>query len=126
MRTRTALLLLTVVIGIAFVGLVWAGEQAKPPAAPKGDAKAGKAVYEKSCLMCHAKDGTGNKAMSVPAFSDPKVIKAHPTAEKWVKAITDGVKGKVMPMQAYKGKLKPEEIANAAAYAWKFRTPKQQ
>jgi mono/diheme cytochrome c family protein len=111
---------------VGFVALVWAGEQPKAPAPPKGDAKAGKAVYDKNCTVCHGKDGSGNKALSIPAFSDPRVIKDRATAEKWVKAIVEGVKGKTVTMKGYKGKLKPVEIDNVAAYSWQFRTPKEE
>ena len=35
-----------------------------PAAALAADASAGKAVYEKSCVGCHGKDGKGNPAMA--------------------------------------------------------------
>jgi len=124
-KRSAVILCLVSLLAVAFLSLVWAQGEAKPPVPPKGDAKAGKAVYEKNCTACHGKNGTGNKALSVPAFSDPEVIKGHPTAEKWVKAITDGVKGKIVSMPGYKGKLKPAEIDNAAAHTWQFRTPKK-
>jgi len=125
MKVRPVVFLVVTLVAIAFVALVCAGA-AKAPAAPKGDAKAGKAVYDKNCVICHSKDGSGNKSLAVLPYSDPKVIKGHPTAEKWVKAISDGVKGSKVSMKGYKGELKPAEISNVAAYTWKFRTPKKE
>lgn len=125
MKRSAVGLCLPTFLAIAFLSLVWAEGESKPPAPPKGDAKAGKAIFDKNCLACHGKDGIGNKGLSIRPFSDPDAIKAHPTADKWVKAITDGVKGKKITMPAYKGKLKPAEIDNVAAYTWQFRTPKK-
>jgi mono/diheme cytochrome c family protein len=126
MKVRAVVFLVVILVAIAFVALVWAQEEAKAPAPPKGDAKAGKAVYDKNCVICHGKDGSGNKSLAVLPYSDPKVIKGHPTAEKWVKAITDGVKGSKISMKGYKGQLKPADISNVAAYSWQFRTPKKE
>jgi len=124
-KRSAVILCLVSLLAVAFLSLVWPEGESKPPAPPKGDAKAGKAVYEKNCTACHGKNGTGNKSLSIPAFSDPEVIKGHPTAEKWVKAIVEGVKGTKLTMPAYKGKLKPAEIDNVAAHTWQFRTPKK-
>jgi mono/diheme cytochrome c family protein len=124
MKARTLVFLAAILAAIALVAMVWAQDEAKAPAPPKGDVKAGKAIYEKNCIICHGKDGTGNKPVGVLPYSDPQVIKTHPTADKWVKAITDGVKGPKVSMKGYNGQLKPAEINNVAAYTWQFRTPK--
>lgn len=44
-------------LGLGMIG-AWA------PGAPAADSGAGKAVFEKSCVTCHGKDGKGNPAMA--------------------------------------------------------------
>jgi cytochrome c6 len=53
MRTRV----IAMVLGLGMIG-AWS------PAARAADADAGKAVFEKSCVGCHGKDGKGNPAMA--------------------------------------------------------------
>lgn len=66
------------------------------------DAKAGKAVYDKTkCAMCHGKDGKGTKMGPAVAGKGN------------AKAIADGVKPK---MPAYGKKLKSADIANVVEY----------
>ena len=54
---RMRIKVITMVLGLGLMGL-WV---VKSLAA---DAAAGKAVYEKSCVGCHAADGKGNPAMA--------------------------------------------------------------
>ena len=53
MRTKA----ISVVVGLGMIGIgangVWAA-----------DSNAGKAIFEKSCVACHGKDGKGNPAMA--------------------------------------------------------------
>ena len=53
MRTK----LIAMIVGVSLVG-AWS------PWAIAADASAGKAIYEKSCVSCHGKDGKGNPAMA--------------------------------------------------------------
>jgi cytochrome c6 len=53
MRTK----LIVMIVGVSLVG-GWS------PGAMAADASAGKAVFEKSCVGCHGKDGKGNPAMA--------------------------------------------------------------
>ncbi|MGB8259516.1 MAG: c-type cytochrome [Terracidiphilus sp.] len=62
------------------------------------------------CAMCHAADGTGNKAMKVASFKEPDTVKA--TDAQLIALTTDG-KGK---MPAYKGKLTDAQIKDLVAY----------
>jgi mono/diheme cytochrome c family protein len=76
----------------------------------------GKALYEAKCKSCHAIDGKGSKAMQknkIPDMSNPDWQAKHDRA-KVIAAITDGVKD--TKMQAFKEKLKPEEIEAIAVY----------
>ncbi len=71
-------------------------------------------LYKSKCQMCHAADGTGNtpagKAMKVPPFSDPALLKA---SDADLIAATKNGKGK---MPAYSGKLTDPEIKELIAY----------
>src|ERR1700756_1227022 len=53
MRTKV----IAMVLGLGMIG-GWSS------AALAADADAGKAVFEKSCVSCHGKDGKGNPAMA--------------------------------------------------------------
>jgi cytochrome c6 len=53
MRTKV----LAVIIGLGMIGSWSSGAQA-------ADAGSGKAIFEKSCVGCHGKDGKGNPAMA--------------------------------------------------------------
>src|SRR4249920_1063404 len=53
MRTK----LIVMIVGVSLVG-AWS------PGAMAADANAGKAIFEKSCVSCHGKDGKGNPAMA--------------------------------------------------------------
>jgi cytochrome c6 len=49
--------IISAILGL-WIAWSWAG------AALAADASAGKAIYEKSCVSCHGKDGKGNPAMA--------------------------------------------------------------
>ena len=77
----------------------------------------GKALYESKCKSCHAIDGKGTVPMQtknkIPNLTDVGWQDKHDKA-KVIVAITDGVKD--TKMQAFKAKLKPEEIEAIAVY----------
>lgn len=70
--------------------------------------------YKSKCQMCHGADGSGNtpagKAMKVPPFSDPDLIKA---SDADLIAATKNGKGK---MPAYSGKLTDPQIKELVAF----------
>lgn len=70
--------------------------------------------YKSKCQMCHAADGTAStpagKAMKVPSFKNPDLIKA---SDADLIAATKNGKGK---MPAYSGKLTDPEIKELIAY----------
>ncbi len=82
----------------------------------EGDAKAGKAVYEKKCKICHTASGEGNPAMAKVLKVEIKNLGSKEIQDKkddeWKKAITDGT-GKMKPIK----ELSPTEIANVIAYS---------
>ena len=83
--------------------------------AQKGDATAGKAVYDKRCASCHAAGGEGKEAIA-KMFK----VEMHPLGSKEVQAMSDGDlrkgitegKGK---MAAVKG-LSDKELADVIAF----------
>ena len=72
-------------------------------------------IYKAKCLMCHGPDGLANnsvgKAMKVPSFKDPAVIKA--TDAELFAAVKNG-KGSKMPAQ--NGKLTDAQIKAVIEY----------
>jgi len=75
----------------------------------------GKALYEKSCRMCHGPQGVPPEAMvkmmgKIPSFS--AAFLASRTQDSVVKVLEHGI-GKMKP---FKGKLTPEEVAAVAKY----------
>ena len=49
---------LRVLLGVTLITVAWGSN------AWSADAKAGKAIYDKSCASCHGADGKGNPAMA--------------------------------------------------------------
>jgi cytochrome c6 len=56
-KVRMRANLVAMVVGLSLLG-AW------NPRAMAADASAGKAIFEKSCVSCHGKDGKGNPAMA--------------------------------------------------------------
>ena len=70
----------------------------------------GAAIYKGKCQMCHLADGSGNKAMKVPAFS------ADASAATLVAATKNGISTGPVKMPAYAGKLTDADITSVVAY----------
>lgn len=85
-------------------------------------------TWKAKCASCHGEDGKGTtdqgKKMGVRDMTTAEFAK-ETTDAKMTDAIANGVKqtkdGKVQQMEAYKDKLKPEEIAAQVAYVKTFR-----
>ena len=89
---------------------------AKPPL--KGDPVRGKAVYSKTCILCHFVDGSGGKKLTPNGnpsrdFRDP-AFWASRTDDQLRATINNGVPKS--GMIAWKGLLKPQEIEDVMAY----------
>jgi mono/diheme cytochrome c family protein len=97
----------TVVISIALAAL-------SSGAAFAGDAKAGQAVYEKSCKSCHGADGTANPAIAKMMKVDIKDLKAAEVQSKsdadLKKVISDG-QGKMKPIASVTGASADDVVA---------------
>jgi mono/diheme cytochrome c family protein len=72
------------------------------------DAKAGQAVYEKSCKSCHGADGTAN-----PAVAKMMKVEIHDLKSPEVQAMSDDDLKKVITDG--KGKMKPIASASSSA-----------
>jgi cytochrome c oxidase cbb3-type subunit 3 len=97
-----------IVVGLV-IGLGWA--LASPAAAADGNAKTGKAVYEKHCVACHGKTGKG--IGTLPNLSDARTLAGRADAQLFEK-ITDGGRGSGMP--AWGGVLSEQQRWDVLAY----------
>ena len=70
------------------------------------DAKAGQAVYDKSCKACHGPDGTANPSVAKMVKADMKDLKSAEVQalsdDDIKKIVTDG-KDKMKPVKAVSG-----------------------
>lgn len=98
---------------IVLISLTLAGLSAG--AAFAADAKAGQAVYDKSCKNCHGADGTANPAIAKMMKVDMADLKSSTVQsmsdDDLKKVITDG-KGKMKPIASVKG----ASLDNVVAY----------
>jgi len=80
-----------------------------------GDVEAGKAVYDKKCASCHAKDGAGN-----PGIAKALKVELRHLGSKEVQALSDDELKKVITEGTEKKKpvkgLSDEDLANVIAY----------
>jgi mono/diheme cytochrome c family protein len=78
------------------------------------DAKAGQAIYDKSCKSCHGADGTPNAAVAKMMKVDMKNLKSTEVQslsdDDMKKVITEG-KGKMKPVKAVSGPALDDVIA---------------
>src|SRR5579872_1784975 len=81
-------------------------------AALGANAKAGQAIYDKSCKSCHGADGTPNAAVAKMMKVDITDLKSTTLSEAEIKTvITDG-KGKMKPVSSVTG----ASVDNVVAY----------
>jgi quinohemoprotein ethanol dehydrogenase len=79
----------------------------KSPTSTKGDATAGKTVFENNCVSCHGADGHGgNGGPDLTSIPDAKNVK------RVTSQVLNGGGG----MPAFKGQLTTKQIADVAAY----------
>jgi mono/diheme cytochrome c family protein len=78
-----------------------------------GDPKAGADVYQRVCVACHGKNGTGNGGITGGDFvNSDRLAKSN---EKLLDSIRNGVDANP-PMPAQKGALSEQEMKDALAY----------
>ena len=88
----------------------------------KGDPARGKAVFSKTCILCHFADGSGGKKLTPNGnpsrdFRDP-AFWASRTDDQLRATVNNGVPKS--GMVAWKGILKPQEIEDVIAYEKTF------
>jgi mono/diheme cytochrome c family protein len=79
------------------------------------DAKAGQAVYDKSCKTCHGADGTANPAIAKMMKVDMKGLgsaEVQALSDDDIKAIVTTGKGKMKPVSGVSG----ASLDNVVAY----------
>jgi mono/diheme cytochrome c family protein len=101
---------------------------AKPAATtgkfPPGDAKAGKAKFEVTCIACHKKDGTGGfkvTGLPTPNWTLKKTWDATRTDAYLRDCITNGKPKDGMVAWGKTGQIKPDMIENLIAYIKTFK-----
>lgn len=83
-------------------------------AAVAADAKAGQAVYDKSCKTCHGPDGTANPAIAKMMKVDMQDLKSadvQAMSDDEIKKIIAGGKGKMRPVTAVSGAASDDVVA---------------
>jgi len=91
---------------------------------PPGDAKAGKAKFEVTCIACHKKDGTGGfKVTGNPTanWTLKKTWDATRTDAYLRDCITNGKAKDGMVAWGKTGQIKPDMIENLIAYIKTFK-----
>ena len=106
MKTLKWLGLVILVVAVVAAPALWASG---------GNGEAGKAVYDKKCASCHAKDGAGN-----PGIAKALKVELRHLGSKEVQDQKDDVLKKFITEGTEKKKpvkgLSDEEIANVIAY----------
>jgi mono/diheme cytochrome c family protein len=83
-------------------------------AASAADAKAGQAVYDKSCKSCHGPDGTANPAiakMMKVDMQDLKSTEVQAMSDDDIKKIIANGKGKMQPVRTVSGAAVDDVVA---------------
>ena len=97
--------LVALVVALVVAPVLWAG----------GNAEAGKALYDKKCASCHAKDGAGN-----PGIAKAMKVELRHLGSKEVQDQKDDVLKKFITEGTEKKKpvkgLSDQELADVIAY----------
>jgi predicted CXXCH cytochrome family protein len=82
--------------------------------ASAADAKAGQAVYDKSCKSCHGPDGSANPAIAKMFKVDMRELNStevQATSDDDIKKIITGGKGKMRPVASVSGPALDDVVA---------------
>jgi mono/diheme cytochrome c family protein len=125
---------------VAFAATTEPATTAAPAAAPaaaapaaakgptKGDAAAGKKIFDVKCVACHKADGTGGIKLTgnpTPNWKDPKVWNdpKRATDDYFRDCITNGKLPSGMVAWVKTGQVKPADMENLIAYIHKLGGP---
>lgn len=117
----------TVLLGMALVAIVllsWlTGMENTIAHAAAGDARKGKTVYEKSCVLCHGPQGRGDgpvgKTVTPPAADFTSAASKKRTDAELLATIENG--RPPTAMVGWKGQLSEAEIQDVLAYVKSLR-----
>jgi len=82
--------------------------------ASAADAKAGQAVYDRSCKACHGPDGSGNMAIAKMFKVDMRDLKStdvQAMSDDDLRKIITGGKGKMKPVSSVSGAAVDDVVA---------------
>jgi mono/diheme cytochrome c family protein len=86
----------------------------------KGNAAAGKLIFQLKCVACHKSDGTGGIKLTgnpTPNWKDPKYVNSPKWTDAYLRdCLTNGKLKSGMVNFGKSGQLKPAEIENLIAY----------
>ena len=86
----------------------------------KGDAAAGKKMFQAKCVACHKPDGSGGIKLTgnpTPNWKDPKYVNTPKWNDDFLRdCITNGKPKSGMVAWGKTGQIKPAEIENLIAY----------
>jgi cytochrome c oxidase cbb3-type subunit 3 len=90
----------------------------------KGDATAGKKIYNGKCIPCHKADGSGGVKLTgnpSPSWKDPKHVFDPKFNDDVLRdCIVNGKPKSGMPAWGKSGQLKPAEVEDVIAYIHTF------
>jgi mono/diheme cytochrome c family protein len=75
------------------------------------DAKAGEAVFNRSCKSCHGADGAGNPAVAKMMNVQMRDLKSPEVQSEDIKAIVTNGKGKMHPVASVTGASLDDVVA---------------
>ena len=100
------------------VAILISGLGPLPALSQTGNAKGGKAVYERNCASCHGRNGKGlGDASPTPDFTNRSAM-ASRSDEQLYEKITNGGKGTGMP--AWRSRLSEQERRDVITYIRTF------
>ncbi len=112
----------TATVGMIVVATLGAAIATAAPAPAKGNAAAGKAIFNVKCIACHKADGTGGVKLTgnpTPNWKSPKTW-ADPKRKNMDAYMRDCITNGKLPsgMVAWgkTGQVKPADIENLIAY----------
>ena len=86
----------------------------------KGDADAGKKIFQAKCVACHKADGTGGIKLTgnpTPNWKNPKYVNDPKWTDDFLRdCITNGKVKSGMVAWGKTGQIKPPDIENLIAY----------
>lgn len=120
--TPLALALTAATVAVAVSALAITGPS-------KGDAAAGKKIFQTKCVACHKADGSGGIKLTgnpTPNWKDAKYVNDPRWTDDFLRdCITNGKVKSGMVAWGKTGQIKPAEIENLIAYIHTLAAPRK-